>query len=199
MDACDKRVLLLLGSAFEDAEAAIALDVCGWTAYRSQLPNVHVAIAALSSRVEGRFGLAFDSCLLVEMVDVDEFDGLVIPGGFRPAFDEVYCDEVYGLIRAFAQANKPIATMCVGIIPVARAGALDGGFATTYEFSRHSNYDMIAECGCEGRHEAMCDCGGIISCSGPAYSDEAMYAFMKHLVGEEAANEIKKFRKGITE
>lgn len=199
MSDCDKRVLLLLGSAFEDAEAACALDFCGWSAYRPTLPNVSVTIASLHERVEGRFGLAFDHCVSVCDICPDDFDGLVIPGGFRPAFDEVYCDEVYDLIRAFAKANKPIATMCVGVIPVARAGVLKGGFATTYEFSRHSNFDMIAEQGCLGRHEAVCDCDGIISCSGPWYSDEVMTVFLEHLLGEGPATELVKYRKGLSQ
>lgn len=198
MDDCDRRVLLLLGPAFEDAEAAIALDVCGWTAYRPHLPKIGVTIAALHDRVEGRFGLSFDNCALVSSIDMGNYDGLIIPGGFRPAYDEIYCDGVYDIIRSCALAGKPIATMCVGAIVAARAGVLEGGFATTYEFSRHSNYDMMAEYGCEGRHEPVCDFRGIISCSGPAYTDKAMRLFIEHLVGPEAAQELTTFRQGIS-
>lgn len=196
MEDANTRVLLLLGQGFEDLEAVCALDVCGWTSYRPALPDVSVEVAALGPTVRGRFGTSFDADVHVANVDCARYGGLVIPGGFRPEFDEVYCEDVYRVIRGFAQAGKPIATMCVGIIPVARAGALEGGVATTYASSRHDNFAMIEECGCRTVREPVCDSGRIISCSGPAYSEDAMRLFMQELVGPQAAEELDTYRRG---
>lgn len=193
-----KKVLLLLGPRFEDLEAACALDACGWTAYRSHLPLVHVDIAALEHQVCGNFGTRFDADLLVSDARAERYDGLVIPGGFRPDFDAMYCEDVYRLVRGFAASGKSIATMCVGSIVAARAGVLGGGSATTYEFSRHDNFAMLEEQGCTGTHEPVCNCNGIISCSGPAFSEQVMELFMERLLGAEAAAELQLFRRGIS-
>lgn len=196
MEDTNMRVLLLLGQGFEDAEAVCALDVCGWTSYRPALPGVSVEVAALAATVRGRFGTSFAADVLVPDVDCARYGGLVIPGGFRPEFDEVYCEDVYRVIRGFAQAGKPIATMCVGVIPVARAGALKGREATTYAYSRHDNFAMIEECGCRTVRQPVCNGGGIISCSGPAYSEDVMRLFMQELVGPQVAEELDTYRRG---
>ncbi|MGN0039233.1 MAG: DJ-1/PfpI family protein [Coriobacteriales bacterium] len=195
--AC-KKVLLLLGPRFEDLEAACALDACGWTAYRPHLPLVHVDTVALEHQVCGNFGTRFDADLLIRDARAERYDGLVIPGGFRPDFDAVYCEEVYRLVRAFAASGKPIATMCVGSIVAARAGVLRGGQAATYEFSRHDNFAMLGEQGCTGVHKPVCSSSGVISCSGPAYSEQVMELFMERLLGAEAAAELQLFRRGIS-
>ena len=193
-----KKVLLLLGPRFEDLEAVCALNVCGWTEYRQHLPRVKVEIAALEQHVCGRFGTHFNADALVGDVAADAYDGLIVPGGFRPEFDAIYNDGVFALVRSFSAARKPIATMCVGSIVVARAGALREKRATTYEFSRHDNYAMLEAEGCTAVHEPVCDCHGIISCSGPAFSEQAMELFMEHLIGHEATAELTRFRRGIS-
>lgn len=194
-----KKVLLLLGPRFEDLETACALDACGWTAYRPHLPLVHADIAALEHQVCGNFGTRFDADLLISDARTEGYDGLVIPGGFRPEFDAMYCEDVYRLVRGFAASGKPVATMCVGSIVAARAGVLRGGHAATYEFSRHDNCAMLAEQGCLAAHEPVCESNNIISCSGPAYSEQAMGLFMQHLLGEDAATELQTFRRGISD
>lgn len=193
-----KSVLLLLGPEFEDLEAVCALDACRWTEYRPQLPRVRIEIAALQPRVRGRFGTFFDASVLARDAQAERYDGLVIPGGFRPEFDAIYCEEVFALVRAFAASGKPIATMCVGSIVAARAGVLNSGSATTYEFSRHDNYAMLSEQGCTGVHEPVCDCNGIISCSGPSYSEQVMERFLEHLLGSDSAAELALYRRGIS-
>lgn len=67
-------------------------------------------------------------------VDVNDFDGLVIPGGFGAAKnlnqwalagpDGKIFDEVKNLINEFVSANKPIVGLCMG--PTVIAKALEG-------------------------------------------------------------------------
>ena len=195
------KVLMILGSDYEDVEAIAALDACSWTKYRDSMPIIEVAVAAFKNEVSGKFGTLLKSNFVIDEneINAEEFAGLVIPGGFRPAYDEVYCEQVYELIRAFADEGKPIATMCVGSICVARSGVLQNGKATTYEFSRHDNFAMLEEEGCRAAHESVCVSGNIISCSGPLYSEQVMELFVGMLLSEEDAAELKKFRSGISQ
>ena len=194
-----RRVLLLLAQGFEDAEAVCALDVLGWTKYRPSVATVSVEIAGMRERVTGAFGTTFDTCALIDEVDSMRYDGLVVPGGFHNlGYDEIYDERVRELARHLRMRECPIATMCVGILPIAEAGLLKGGRATTYSFSsRHDNRGRLAELGCAPADEPVIDWNGIISCSGPAYSEQVMQLFLEKLVGPDAAAEVARYRKGI--
>ena len=192
-----KNVLLLLAPAFEDVEAACALDACSWSRYRDGLEPIDVHVAAFGEGATGRFGTAYPADIAVGDACADGYDGLIIPGGFRPDFDVVYCEDVYRLVRAFHAQGKPIATMCVGSIVAARAGVLSGGRATTYAFSRHDNFGMLEECGCAAAHDPVVDCDGIISCAGPRYSEDAMELFLARLLGADQTAQLARYRRGI--
>lgn len=194
------RVLLLLGPSFEDAEAAVALTACAWTQYRPDLPKVQVTICAMEPTVTGHFGTAFTADVLLDEVDPTQYQGLVIPGGFRANnFESLHNKRTYQIIRAMRQNNAPIATMCVGILPVAKAGEMQGLRATTYEFSRRNNYQVLADHGAVCVHKPVVEDQGIISCSGPSYSEQVMQRFLELLIGAEQANIIQRFRSGISE
>ena len=128
------------------------------------------------------------------------YDGLVVPGGFHNlGYDEIYDERVHELARRLRMLECPIATMCVGILPIAEAGLLKGGHATTYSFSsRHDNRGRLAEFGCKPLDEPVVDWNGIISCSGPAYSEQVMHLFLEKLVGPSAASEVARYRRGVS-
>lgn len=194
----NKRVLLFLTSGFEDAEAACALDVLGWTRYRPSVATVDVTVAAFREEVRGAFGTTMKADVLIGQVDATRFDALVVPGGFHNlGFDEAYDERLRELARAFRSLGRPIATMCVGIVPVAEAGVLEDGVATTYPFSsRRDNQGRLRELGCVVSEDPVVDWNGIISCSGPAFSEQVMRLLLERLVGSEAAAEVERYRRG---
>ena len=64
-------------------------------------------------------------------VSVDEFDALVIPGGYSP--DHLRMDpEVVGLVREFFQQDKPIAAICHAGWMLAEADIVDGRTVTSW-------------------------------------------------------------------
>lgn len=193
-----KRVLMFLAKGFVDSEAASILDVCGWTRYRPKFATVEVDICAVNPQVDGAFGLRFDADALLDEIDPTRYDALVIPGGFHNlGFDEAYDERVRQLARTMHEAGKPIATFCVGVLPVAEAGLLEGGCAATYALSsRHDNQGRLRELGCQVSDGPVVEWNGIISCSGPAYSDQVSYAILRVLIGPEGAAEVERYRKG---
>ena len=193
-----KRVLMFLAEGFVDSEAASVLDVCGWTHYRSAFATVEVEICALHPQVSGAFGLQFAADVLLDDIDCSRYDALAIPGGFHNlGFDGAYDERVRQLARTMHEADKPIATFCVGVLPVAEAGILKGGIAATYALSsRHDNPGRLCELGCEVAEGPVAEWNGIISCSGPAYSDQVSYALLRALIGPEGAAEVERYRSG---
>ncbi len=198
------KVLVFIPAGFEDQEVATVLDVLGWSAYRPSSHKVLVTTCGFGAEKSGAFGTRVHVDIILSNTNVqqlaDGHDALVVPGGFHNlGFDEAYCGEVYELIRAFRKQGKPLATLCVGSVLAANAGVLKGGHATTYALSsRHDNPGALRAGGCAQVDESgFVEWSGILSCSGPEYSQEVAERLLELLVGQDASSRIKAQRSGI--
>ncbi len=127
-----KQVLLLLCKGVELYEAAAFYDVLGWSGtYGTEA--VKAATVGLQAEVRGAFGIKMVPDKLLSVVQADEFDALAIPGGFEiyGYYEEAYSEAVVNLIRRFEELGKPIASICVGALPLANSGILKERRATT--------------------------------------------------------------------
>jgi 4-methyl-5(b-hydroxyethyl)-thiazole monophosphate biosynthesis len=193
------KVLLFLAEGFEDLEAVSVLDVCGWTQYREHIPKVRVVTTGIRPEVKGRFGLQIRPDLLLRDVRPGEYAALAIPGGFFSAgYGEAHDPLLYQVARSIHGAGGTIATMCVGILPVAEAGLLRGKAATTYFLSRHRDHaERLRASGCTPARGPIEVCDRIISCSGPAHSVEVALLLLESLIGPEAGREVRRFMAGM--
>jgi protease I len=66
-----------------------------------------------------------------DRVKAEEYDALVIPGGRAPEYIRLN-DGVLTIVRHFAKAQKPIASICHGLQVLAAAGVLNGKRCTGY-------------------------------------------------------------------
>ncbi len=191
-------MLLFLGQGFEDLEAAAVIAVCGWTRYREHLPEVRVITTGFHDPVRGRFGTVVHPDLLVSAVDPADYDALAIPGGFfSHGFDEAFDPALYELARKIHADGGTIATMCVGVLPVAEAGLLRGKRATTYPFSRnHDNPGRLRDLGCTPTDGPVEICDRIISCSGPSHALEVAFLLLASAIGQESAQEVRRYMSG---
>lgn len=157
MSLTDKRVLLLAADLFEDAELLYPL-------WRLQEEQVETTLAGLEDEpVTGKKGhgpLPVDTT--VGKVAADQFDALIIPGGFAP--DKLrQSDEVRELVQAFDQAGKPIAFIChAGWVPIS-AGIISGRRATSVGAIK----DDMVNAGCDWTDEATVVDGNLISARNP--------------------------------
>lgn len=68
-------------------------------------------------------------------VDANGFDALMLPGGRSPEY--LRCDpRVIDLVRAFADAGKPMAATCHGVMILAAAGVIRGKRCQAYPACR---------------------------------------------------------------
>lgn len=175
----DSRVLILAADDFEDMELLYPL-------YRLREEGMDVTLAGLSGTpVTGKKGhgpVEVDST--TDDVDADDYDALVIPGGFAP--DRLRRDaHVLDLVRAFDDAHKPIAFIChAGWVPIS-AGVLKGRRASSVGAIRD---DMI-NAGVDWVDEATVVDGNLISARTPADLGSWMRALHTALGSTESDEE----------
>lgn len=60
-------------------------------------------------------------------LDLGAYDALLLPGGHAPGMRQYLgSEDLQGVIRAFWATGKPVAAICHGVLPLARAGVLRG-------------------------------------------------------------------------
>jgi protease I len=153
----DKKVLVLAANLFEDIELL-------YPVYRLREENVSVTVAGLDdSPVTGKKGHGpVQVQATIEEVFEEEYDALVIPGGFAP--DTLRRSQrVLDLVKAFDTKGKPIAFIChAGWVPIS-AKILKGRRATSFSAIR----DDMENAGVDWVDEATVVDGNLISARGP--------------------------------
>ena len=153
-----RSVLLLAADEFEDMELLYPL-------YRLREEDVAVTVAGLDDQpVTGKKGHGPVSVdCPAGQVAADNFDALVIPGGYAP--DKLRRSEaVLALVRAFDDAGKPIAFIChAGWVPIS-AKIVKGRRATSVAAIR----DNMVNAGVNWVDQAAVVDGNLISARTPA-------------------------------
>lgn len=115
------RVAMPVAQDFEDSEFTVPFD---------RLKNAGHDITVLGSKageiVIGKHGQARATVdQTAAEIDLDDFDAVVIPGGFSP--DHLRTDEdVVAFVRRFYETGRPVAAICHGPQLLIEAGVVNG-------------------------------------------------------------------------
>jgi 4-methyl-5(b-hydroxyethyl)-thiazole monophosphate biosynthesis len=187
-----KRVLLLLAAGVELFEAAAFTDILGWAdTFGSE--RIACVCAGLHTRLHCTFGPDLVPDVQLDQVRAEDFDALAIPGGFETAgfYEDTYAEPFLDIIRQFDRANKPIAAICVGALPLAKSGALAGRRATTYKLLEGKRRQQLAEMGAEVVDAALVRDGNVITSTGPSTAAAVALALVEILTTQENADKIR--------
>ena len=189
-----KRVLVLLANGFEAFEAAAFTDVLGWaSAFGAE--EIEVVTAGLHRKLSCTFALEVIPKIQLSEVKVDDFDAVAIPGGFQNAgfYQDAYSMEFLDVIREFAGAGKSVAAVCVGALPVAKSGILEGKRATTYHLLQGKRRQQLAELGAEVIDEPLVRDGKVITSTSPATAVDVAFALLEELTSPDNVMTVKKW------
>ena len=186
-----KQVLLLLCKGVEIYEAAAFYDVLGWSGAYGEA--VKVVTAGLQAEVRGTFGIKIIPDTLLSVVDVDEFEALAVPGGFETYgyYEEAYSEAVVQLIRRFEELGKPIASICVGALPLGNSGILKHRRATTYHLREGVRRKQLAGFGVNVVDEPIVKDGNVITSTSPATAMEVAFALLARITSDENSSRIR--------
>lgn len=187
-----KRVLLLIPKGAEVFEVAAVFDVLGWASAEGS-EEIEVVTAGLDPEVRCTFGLRILPDRLLSDVRVEDFDALAIPGGFEEHgfYEHAYSDDVSELIRSFDDREKPIASICVGALPIAKSGVLRGRSATTYHLMGGRRRGQLAEFDVEVLDEQIVRDHNVITSTSPATAVEVALELVATLTDRTNADKIK--------
>lgn len=136
-----KRILMLVGDYVEDYEAMVPFQMLLMVGHqvdavcpgKRQGETVFTAVhdfdgaQTYSEKPGHRFGLTAD----FEGLDPASYDALVIPGGRAPEYLRLDA-RVLEIVRHFAEAGKPIASVCHGQQILVAADVLQGKTCMAY-------------------------------------------------------------------
>jgi protease I len=136
-----KQILMLVGDYVEDYEVMVPfqmLQMVGHSVHavcpeKKSGETVRTAVhdfegdQTYSEKPGHNFAINAD----FDAVDPAAYDALVIPGGRAPEYLRLNA-RLLEIVRAFAAADKPIASICHGQQILVAAGVLEGKTATAY-------------------------------------------------------------------
>lgn len=188
-----KNVLLFLANGFEVYEASAMIDIFGWNFVDGD-GTTKLFSCGIKKEVKSAFNLNVLTDLTIDEINVDEYEALIIPGGFGEYgyYEDVYHEKFLKLIREFHGKNRIIASICVGSLPVGKSGILEGKKATTYNMKNGIRQDNLREFGVEVINEPIVIEGNIITSFNPSTSVDVAFKLLELLTSKDKADYIKK-------
>jgi protease I len=121
------RIMFIVASDFEDSEFRVPYDRVKQAGHEAVIVSSEVGKQLKGKK--GKETITADKA--AKDVSVDEFDALVIPGGYSP--DHLRMDsDVVALVREFFEQDKPIAAICHAGWMLAEADIADGRTVTSW-------------------------------------------------------------------
>ena len=151
-----KKVIQLLSDKYEDLEV-------WYPVYRLREEGIQVDIVAEKpGQYIGKYGVPCQADLAFEDIDPDDYDGILVPGGWAPDKLRRY-PVVLDMVRRINDAGKPVGQIChAGWVPIS-AGILKGKKVT----STVGIKDDMTNAGAEWVDEPVVVDGNIISSRKP--------------------------------
>lgn len=186
------KVLLLCLNAFETMEFSPFIDVMGW-AHDDFNCDIKVDICGFTQTVISTFGASITADILIDDVNVNDYDALAIPGGFEEYgfYKEAYHEKTLNLIRSFNSLHKPIASVCVAAFALAKSGILNNKRATTYHLRGGYKRKELADFGVVLGEEWLVVDDNIITSSCPKTAPDVAFQLLEMLTSPEKSSEVK--------
>ena len=159
-----KTILFFAGPQYEDLEL-------WYPKIRLEEEGARTVVAGTGEKTyQGKRGYPLTVDTSVDQISSDQFDGLVIPGGYAPDVMR-RSQKLLQLTREIYQAGKPVAFIChAGWVP-ASAGIVDGRRVTSVE----AIADDLRNAGADWEDAVVVVDGNLISSRRP----DDLPAFMK--------------------
>ena len=131
MELKDKKVLTIVSKDYDDLELLYPI-----LRLREAGATVEVAAEKKDTDYKGKFGLTVTSDLSFEEVDITQYDGLLIPGGWAPDYLR-RLEPVLDFVKYMDEHKKVIGQICHAGWVLASADILKGRTVTSTPGIKH--------------------------------------------------------------
>lgn len=187
-----KKILLLLSEGFEVYEASAFIDIFGWNKiYGSQ--NTELFTCAKKKHIKSTFNLNIEVDIELDKVNVSEYDALAIPGGFEifGFYNDAYSPDFSKIIKQFDQQEKPIATICVGALPLGKSGILKQRYATTYNILDDERINQLSEFEAIVLDRPVVSDKNVITSCGPFTAIDVAFELLERLTDKDNCRQVR--------
>ena len=173
----NKKILVPLSEGFEEIEFISIID----TLRRAGLIVVSASITD-DEYVKGAHDIIIKADTTFDKVDIDEFDGISIPGGSIALKDS---KSVIDTIKKMYTAKKLVSAVCAAPIMLGEAGILN------CKYTCYPSYEKYIATGEYTDETDVVVSENIITSRGPATSILFALEIIKYLLGENKYIEVK--------
>jgi len=175
-------VLLPMAEGFEELEAVALIDVM-------RRGGIEVTVAYLEDELHGNLvtganGITVQADVSIKNVISDDFDMMVLPGGWGGTYALAENARVQELLREFKE-SKIVGAMCAAPYALKKAGVLGESY-TCYPSAK----DEIAHPGYRDDLKVVED-GNVLTSQGPGTAVCFGLAIVQRLVGTESMQAVK--------
>lgn len=190
-----KKILILISQGVEILEVSPFIDIFGWNMVVGK-KNTTTTTTSIHDIIYCTWNLKIFPQLNLkkESIDLEEYDALVIPGGFGKAgfFNDMKDSIFKNVIQHFNEKNKIIVGVCTGVIPLGEAGILKGRKATTYLLDNERYFSQLEKYDAIPIREEIVEDKNLITCSGPKNALETAFLLLEKFSDKENCNIVKK-------
>lgn len=176
-----KKVVMLFAEGFEEVEALMTVDLL-------MRGGVDVKLASITKEMEvaGSHGIRIGMDVTMDLVDFEEQDAVLIPGGMPGTLNLGNSPEVLRILTEMHEAGKIVGAICAAPSVLGQCGILEGKKATCYPGfeDKLTGAEFIDE-------KAVVD-GNVVTSRGLGTSMEFGFSVLELLVSKEKAEEIRK-------
>ena len=185
-----KNILLLLSNGFEILEASAFIDVMGWN-FEEGDKSTKLFTCGLRKQINSSFDHQFTVDCLIKELDVNKFDALAIPGGFKNYgyYEDAYNEEFLSLISEFRSKKKIIASICVGALPMAKSGILNNKSGTTYNNEDYRK--ELVNYGVNLLDNPIVIDNNLITSNGPSTAVDVAFVLLEALTSKENTLKVR--------
>ena len=155
-----KALIILFPENFRDEEFFIPKEGL-------EKAGVSVTVAGLQpGEARGMLGRTAEPDILLDEVDIKDYDALIIPGGQGSVKYLWNNEKVLSLVKEAYEKKKIVASICLSGAVLANAGVLEGKKATV--FPTPESVRILGEGGAEYIDQGVVVDGKIVTAKGPA-------------------------------
>ena len=176
-----KKVIIPLADGLEEIEAVTGIDTL-------RRAGIGVTTVSLDNnlQIKGDHDIYLKADKIIDNIEVDNIDGIVLPGGMPGSKNLKENKKLRELIKKVNNENGLLAAICAAPIVLEAAGVLQKKNATSYPgFEK----EMPS---CNYREERVVKDDNIITARGPGVALEFALTIVSTLIDEQKAEELSK-------